>query len=343
MVNNDKRQRHKAGHRSRVEAARLAEAQRRRRRRLILAGIAVVAIVGVFVAVTVTSGDDGEKRGLDHHDHATTSTPAVTAPPPGEAVDGETPCPPADGSAARTTAFTEPPPTCIDEAKTYTAEVADLRGRHHRSTSTRRTHPITVNNFVVLSRYHYFDGLPFHRIVPGFVDQTGSSGVPDIPNGGPGYDLPDEPPTREYAAGDVAMAQGGGTNSGQPVLLHDRPGQPAGRHVPDHRQGERGPGRRAGDQRRSASADEAADEVGHHRLGDDHRVLTSRATAARSRSAGSPPRNTVTCGDAVGAPRAVRVAEQRGALRDADERQVGRAELAGAVDRRPPTRGRTRG
>ena len=49
MVNYDKRQRHKAGHRSRVEAARLAEAQRRRRRRLILGGIAVVAIVGVFL------------------------------------------------------------------------------------------------------------------------------------------------------------------------------------------------------------------------------------------------------------------------------------------------------
>ena len=212
MVNNDKRQRHKAGHRSRVEAARLAEAQRRRRRRLILGGIAVVAIVGVFVAVTVTSGDDGEKADSTTTS-TTTSTPTVTAPPPGEAVDGETPCPPADGSATRTTAFTEPPPTCIDEAKTYTAEVATSEGDITIDLDAANA-PIAVNNFVVLARYHYFDGVPFHRIVPGFVNQTGSSGVPDVPNGGPGYDLPDEPPTREYAAGDVAMAQGGGTNSG---------------------------------------------------------------------------------------------------------------------------------
>lgn len=213
MVNNDKRQRHKAGHRSRVEAARLAEAQRRRRHRLTLAVIAVVAIVGVFVAVTVTSGDDGENADSTTTTATTTSTPTVTAPPPGESVDGETPCPPADGSAARTTAFTEPPPTCIDEAKTYTAEVATSEGDITIDLDAANA-PTSVNNFVVLARYHYFDGLPFHRIVPGFVNQTGSSGVPDVPNGGPGYDLPDETPTREYAAGDVAMAQGGGTNSG---------------------------------------------------------------------------------------------------------------------------------
>ena len=128
MVNYDKRQRHKAGHRSRVEAARLAEAQRRRRVRLIVAAVAVVAIIGVFVAVTVTSGDDGNGNTPTSTTATTTSTPSVTAPPPGEAVDGATPCPPADGSAARTTEFTEAPPTCIDEAKTYTAEVATSEG-----------------------------------------------------------------------------------------------------------------------------------------------------------------------------------------------------------------------
>jgi len=213
MVNNDKRQRHKAGHRSRVEAARIAEAQRRRRHRLTLAVIALVAIVAVFVAVTVTSGDDDENADSTTTTATTTSTPAITAPPPGASVDGETPCPPADGSAARTTAFAEPPPTCIDEAKTYTAEVVTSEGDITIDLDAANA-PTAVNNFVVLARYHYYDGLPFHRIVPGFVNQTGSSGVPDVPNGGPGYDLPEEPPTREYAAGDVAMAQGGGTNSG---------------------------------------------------------------------------------------------------------------------------------
>jgi cyclophilin family peptidyl-prolyl cis-trans isomerase len=215
VVNIDKRQRHKEGHRSRVEAARIAEAQRRRRRRLVMAGILLATVVAVFVAVTVTSDDDGDETATTTTPSTapTTSTPEVTTPAPGESVDGETPCPPADGSAARTTAFAEVPPTCIDDTKTYTATVATSEGEITIDLDTEQS-PIAVNNFVVLARYHYFDGLPFHRVVPGFVNQTGSSGVPDVGSGGPGYDLPDEPPSREYAAGDVAMAQGGGSTSG---------------------------------------------------------------------------------------------------------------------------------
>jgi cyclophilin family peptidyl-prolyl cis-trans isomerase len=215
MVNNDKRQRHKDGHRSRVEAARLAEAQRRRRRRLVGAAIVLAVIVAVFVAVTVTSDDDKKvaTTGSTSTTATTTSTPEVTAPPAGAAIDGATPCPPADGSAERTTSFKEAPPTCIDAAKTYTALVTTSEGDITIALDAEQA-PISVNNFVVLARYHYFDGLPFHRVVPGFVNQTGSSGVPDIGSGGPGYDLPAEAPKRDYAKGDVAMAQGGGKNSG---------------------------------------------------------------------------------------------------------------------------------
>ena len=213
MVNTEKRQRHKAGHRSRVEAARIAYAQRRRRRRITIAAIVLVVIIGVFVAVTVTSGDDKEDVASKGPSTTASTTPSVTAPAPGAAIDGATPCPAADGSAKRTTAFDEAPPTCIDEAKTYSALVKTSEGDITVTLDAKQS-PISVNNFVVLARYHYFDGLPFHRIVPGFVDQTGSSGVPDIGNGGPGYDLPKEPPSRRYEPGDVAMAQGGGKNSG---------------------------------------------------------------------------------------------------------------------------------
>src|SRR3954453_5508549 len=212
MGNTDKRQRHKAGHRSRVEAARIAYEARRRKRRIIVAAAVLVVLVGVFVAVNVTSGDHSSDASSSTSTTGTT-VPTVTAPAPGAAIDGATPCPPVDGSAKRTTAFDKAPPTCIDKSKTYTALVKTSEGDITIALDVQHS-PISVNNFVVLSRYHYYDGLPFHRIVPGFVDQTGSSGVPDIGNGGPGYDLPKEPPTRKYAAGDVAMAQAGGTNSG---------------------------------------------------------------------------------------------------------------------------------
>jgi len=213
MVNTDKRQRHKEGHRSRVEAARIAYEQRRRKRRIIGAVIVLAVLVGVFVAVTLTSGDDSKDASTTTSTTAGSTVPTVTAPAPGAAIDGATPCPPADGSAKRTTAFDDPPPTCIKPSKTYIALVKTSEGDVTIALDVKQS-PISVNNFVVLARYHYFDGLPFHRIVPGFVDQTGSSGVPDIGNGGPGYDLPNEAPNRKYAAGDVAMAQGGGKNSG---------------------------------------------------------------------------------------------------------------------------------
>jgi cyclophilin family peptidyl-prolyl cis-trans isomerase len=75
--------------------------------------------------------------------------------------------------------------------------------------------PGTVNNFLFLARNDFYDGLTWHRIVEGFVIQTGD---PDGINGhspdGPGYTIPDEfqgLEGRDYTFGAVAMA-----NTGQP-------------------------------------------------------------------------------------------------------------------------------
>ena len=57
---------------------------------------------------------------------------------------------------------------CIDPAKRYTATMVTSKG-----TMTIALDPVaapkTVNNFVFLARYHYYDGIVFHRIIPGFV------------------------------------------------------------------------------------------------------------------------------------------------------------------------------
>jgi cyclophilin family peptidyl-prolyl cis-trans isomerase len=72
--------------------------------------------------------------------------------------------------------------------------------------------PQTVNSFVFLAREGYFDGVTFHRVLPGFVaqggDPTGTGG------GGPGYRLPDEFSDRPIDKGIVAMANTGQPNSG---------------------------------------------------------------------------------------------------------------------------------
>ena len=85
--------------------------------------------------------------------------------------------------------------------------------------------PVTVNNFVFLSRYHYYDGLIFHRIINGFMCQGGcpeGSG-----RGGPGYRFEDElPAPGRYEIGSIAMANAGpNTNGSQEsviTLLHLR-------------------------------------------------------------------------------------------------------------------------
>jgi cyclophilin family peptidyl-prolyl cis-trans isomerase len=65
--------------------------------------------------------------------------------------------------------------------------------------------PIAAGNFVALAGCGYYDGVVFHRVVPGFViqggDPTGNG------TGGPGYTIKDEPVTAEYGRGVVAMAR----------------------------------------------------------------------------------------------------------------------------------------
>jgi cyclophilin family peptidyl-prolyl cis-trans isomerase len=65
--------------------------------------------------------------------------------------------------------------------------------------------PIAAGNFVALAECGYYDGVVFHRIVPGFVIQGGDP--TGTGTGGPGYTIEDEPVTAEYGRGTVAMAR----------------------------------------------------------------------------------------------------------------------------------------
>src|SRR5579863_4852470 len=71
--------------------------------------------------------------------------------------------------------------------------------------------PVTVNNFVFLAENHFYDGLTFHRVVPGFVIQGGDPSGNG--SGGPGYKFKDEPVLGSYTEGWVAMANTGAANT----------------------------------------------------------------------------------------------------------------------------------
>jgi cyclophilin family peptidyl-prolyl cis-trans isomerase len=82
--------------------------------------------------------------------------------------------------------------------------------------------PKTVNNFVFLARYHYFDGIFFHRVIPGFVLQGGDPR--GTGTGGPGYEFEDElPRPGRYELGSLAMANAGPNTNGSQFFVISGP------------------------------------------------------------------------------------------------------------------------
>lgn len=132
-----------------------------------------------------------------------------------------TPCPAEDGSSPVRREFREPPPMCIDPSKRYTATMETSMGTLTIALDAA-TAPLTVNNFVVLSRYHYYDGVIFHRIINGFVCQGGDP--TGTGRGGPGYRFADElPKPGRYEIGSLAMANAGPNTNGSQFFLISGP------------------------------------------------------------------------------------------------------------------------
>ncbi|MBK6319938.1 MAG: peptidylprolyl isomerase [Dehalococcoidia bacterium] len=106
----------------------------------------------------------------------------------------------------------------IDPAKSYTAVIETSAGSMTAEFFAADA-PKTVNNFVFLARDGYFDGIIFHRCIPGFMIQGGDP--TGTGRGGPGYRFNDEPVTRQYLRGTLAMANAGpNTNGSQFFVMH---------------------------------------------------------------------------------------------------------------------------
>jgi len=132
-----------------------------------------------------------------------------------------TECPAADGSSPQQRRFDGPPPMCIDPEKQYTAEMVTSKGTMTIALDPAAA-PKAVNNFVVLARYHYFDGIVFHRIIPGFVLQGGDP--EGTGRGGPGYRFEDElPKPGRYELGSLAMANAGPDTNGSQFFVISGP------------------------------------------------------------------------------------------------------------------------
>jgi peptidylprolyl isomerase/peptidyl-prolyl cis-trans isomerase B (cyclophilin B) len=206
-----KRERQKINRQQRLEELQRQQRRQRTKRRVLTWG-ALIILGGAalyVISLLVSRGDDEP------------TTSSTTVPAPAEFTFGNGPCANADGSSPVTKTFTEAPKLCIDPAKSYTATFDTSQGEVVVALDTTRT-PGTVNNFVNLARFHYYDGSKIFRTDPSIdIIQGGGQTNSDSP----GYTIPDEGGVFDfsrtdgpqgpftYAEGDLVMARTAQPNS----------------------------------------------------------------------------------------------------------------------------------
>ena len=114
--------------------------------------------------------------------------------------------------------YSAPPPMIIEKDKPYFATVETNRGVFCIKLFADKV-PHTVNNFVFLAREGFYNGVPFHRVIPDFVAQTGDPTGGGF--GGPGYKFADEfdPQLKHDGPGMVSMANSGPDTNGSQFFI----------------------------------------------------------------------------------------------------------------------------
>ena len=194
---------------------------------MVLAGLAGVAWLVVrgdtpdpdSVATTNTAIESTEPEpAVSAPDATTTTTEAVQVSEP-----SHPDCPAPDKSSPRTLDFDGPQPMCINPANDYTAVFDTSEGEIVIDLDTENT-PNTVNNFVTLARWGYYDGTELFRTDPSIdIIQGGSPHTNSAGDPGPGYTIPDEPTFSDeggsltgpyrYVPGQLVMARSAGPDS----------------------------------------------------------------------------------------------------------------------------------
>lgn len=196
-----------------------------------------LARLACALALLVANCGGGSSTATDSSTSTLPTTASTTPPTTPPLIPLQAPPSDYEGFRAQTTACagsTPPPPADLQFAGYADAEIAP------GTTATLTTScgdivieldpeasPETVKSFVFLAEQGYFDGTAFHRIKPGFVIQGGDPTATG--RGNPGYVVPDEFPTDEFAYdfGVVAMANGGpGTTGSQFFIMVGDSGLP---------------------------------------------------------------------------------------------------------------------
>ena len=102
------------------------------------------------------------------------------------------------------------PPMEIDERRSYSVTFTTSVGRVTFQLLPQEA-PLAVNSFIFLANNGYYDGVAFHRVVPGVLAESGDA--TGTGTGNPGYTFEVEPPQRPYERGGIALANDGTPNS----------------------------------------------------------------------------------------------------------------------------------
>ncbi len=186
----------------------------RKARVLFLGGIVVMVLsLGSIFFVTQLGGASPHTapNGDGSGDTAPTPVASVEATPDATSDD------PDDSEPAIVRSYDSAPLMEIDVEQTYEAIIALEGGGEVRLELLATAAPGYVNNFVFLARNRFYDGLMFHRVVPGFVAQAGdptASGFGDA-----GYDLIEESNDLTFGTGVLSMAKAGAVTNGSQFFI----------------------------------------------------------------------------------------------------------------------------
>ena len=114
--------------------------------------------------------------------------------------------------------FTQCPPMTIDPTKQYVATLHTAKGDIVIELFADKA-PLAVNSFIFLANNGWFNGVTFHRVIPGFVAQAGDPSGTGY--GTPGYAFKNEisPDLRFDGPGVVAMANAGADSNGSQFFI----------------------------------------------------------------------------------------------------------------------------
>lgn len=179
--------------------------------------LGVLALATPLVLAGCGSDDSSTASGSESGGSAASDSGSDSSATAGSGSDESVECPPADGTSERTTSFASAPPMCLTPGADYTAVITTDAGEVTVDLLEDAA-PETVNNFVFLARNHYYDGIGFHRVIPGFMIQGGDP--QGTGSGGPGYEFADElPAAGEYEIGSMAMANAGPDTNGSQFFI----------------------------------------------------------------------------------------------------------------------------